>query len=716
MKKQRILIAVALLALTVPACNKQKTETSGTPQPPAPPAADEAKLRAAFGFAAQVPSDSEGYVAFYQLGKLWHDFKATKTFASLLANPLVQEATGQDSFKKGWGEFSSNPDAAKWRAIVSDALGSETFVSFAPGSAVKLQAWMRISNEMRVAQIKAALAAQGNAKQKAKPDDYLVGLLPFVKTLDFPPVLIGFKIGAQKAALLAEIGRGEKNLPPMIDQAQFNVNGNLPFKSLVATVSKVLPPDKQDALKKFVSEKIADPAAADETFQSLLARHIEVAYGFIGDYFVVSVGPDHSHLKTSADFAGSLLSRPEIASVAGYADKALLSFSFSSAELIGAAQQKFELSPWLERLKAEVSAAVSPADYQKLEADLKRLDSESAKFIPQEYTPMIGVSYRDHGLRGEAFGGIKQIAGASAKPLQFSGAVTDSTLLWLDVQTSAEYQAAAYAWLEDFATTAYDTFQRLALPKLNDQQRMQFGIMQNLIVPKLTEFYNVTRNQYSKSLGQEGAFALDGGGEMPAVPMIPQPIRDGGKMLRFAVLRDVKDRALLGESWKSYFKLARDIALMIPQTAQLPGGLPEPRSETVDGVTLSYYPLPLPTGDLLPNVAVTDKTLVFTTSRAYGLALSKAVAAPSTQKPAMLDFRLNIRAASDFADLWLAIAAQNPELFFQGNQAKADDFKKAQPGVSALLHSLRSVSGMDMQVFEENGVRRTSSAIRWSDQ
>jgi hypothetical protein len=713
MKKQRILIAVALLALTVPACNKQKTETSGTPQPPAPPAADEAKLRAAFGFAAQVPSDSEGYVAFYQLGKLWHDFKATKTFASLLANPLVQEATAQDSFKKGWTEFSSNAESAKWRAIVSDALGSETFVDFAPGSAAKLQELMRFSDELRVAQFKAGLVA-GISKQKAKPDEYLAEMLPFVKTLDFPPVLIGFKIGAQKAALLAEIERGEKNLPPVIEQAQFNVNGNLPFKSLIATVSKVLPPDKQGALKKFVSEKIADPKAADETFQALLARHIEVAYGFIGDYFIVSIGPDHSHLKTSANFAGSLLSRPEIASVAGYADKKLLSFSFSSAELIGASQRKLELSPWLERLKTEVSAAVSPADFQKLEADLKRLDGEAEKFLPHDYTPMVGVSYRDHGLRGEAFGGFK--APAVSSPLQFSGAVTDSTLLWVDVQSNAEYQAAAYAWIEDFSATAYDTFQRLALPKLNDQQRMQFGIMQNLIVPKLTEFYNITRNQYSKSLGQEGAFALDGGGEMPAVPMIPQPIRDGGKMLRFAVLRDVKDRAMLGESWKSYFKLARDIALMIPQTAQLPGGLPEPRSETVDGVTLSYYPLPLPTGDLLPNVAVTDKTLVFTTSRAYGLELSKAVAKPATQKPAMLDFRLNIRAACDFGDLWLALVAQNPELFFQGNQAKADDFKKAQPGVSALLHSLRSVSGMDVQVFEENGVRRTSSAIQWSDQ
>jgi hypothetical protein len=336
MKKPSILIVIALLGFTVPACNK-KTETSGIQQQAKPAASDEAKLRAAFGFAAQVPSDNEGYVAFYQLGKLWHDFKASKTFASLLTNPLVQQVTGQDSFKKGWGEFSVNPKGAEWRAVVSEALGGETFVSFAPGSAVKLQAWMRISNEMRLAQFRAALA-QGNAKQKAKPDDYLAGLLPFAKSLDFPPVLIGFKMGAHKTSLLAEIERGEKNLPPVIERAQFNVNGNLPFKSLTATVSKVLPPDKQEALKKFVSEKITDPKTADETFQSLLARHIEIAYGFIGDYFIVSIGPDHSHLKTSADFAGSLLSRPEITSVAGYADKKLLSFSFSSAELIGASQ------------------------------------------------------------------------------------------------------------------------------------------------------------------------------------------------------------------------------------------------------------------------------------------------------------------------------------------------------------------------------------------
>jgi hypothetical protein len=284
------------------------------------------------------------------------------------------------------------------------------------------------------------------------------------------------------------------------------------------------------------------------------------------------------------------------------------------------------------------------------------------------------------------------------------------------VQSSAEYRAAACAWIEDFSSTAYDTFQRLVLPKLNDQQRTQFGIFQNLALPKITELYRITRDQFWKSLGYEGAFAIDGGGEMPAIPMIPQAIRDGGKMLRLASLSYVQDRALLAESWKGYFKVARDIALMIPQTAKMPGGLPEPTSEIVDGVTLSYYPLPLPTGDLLPNIAVTDTTMVMTTSRSYSLELSKAAAKPvQSQKPVGMDFRLNIKAGCDFADKWLAIIAQSPGLFFQNNQARADDFKKSQPAASALLHSLRAFEGMDMQIYEENGVRRASSAIRWHE-
>lgn len=496
------------------------------------------------------------------------------------------------------------------------------------------------------------------------------------------------------------------------------MNGNIPFKSFAVTVSKVLPPARQDQLKKMIATDVPDAATADDIFQSLLARHFEIAYGFVGDYFVVSIGADHSHLEFVSNFKDSLLARPETAVAANYTYNPLFSFSWTSAEFFTVAQDRLELTPFYERVKADLAKTLAPADAQKLEGDLCRIDEKGRAVFDAKIQSMVGVSYRDHGLRCEVFGGLKPPALAASNPLKFSGVPTDSSFLWVDSQTDPAYSAAFWSWFEDLATTGYDTFQRLGVPKLTDGQRVQFGVLQNLAVPKITEFYKIAREQFGKALGNESALALDLAGEVPDLPMIPPSFHDGGRMPRLAYLSDVRDRARLGQSWDGYFKLARDIALMIPQTAQLPGGLPGPKRETVDGVTLSYYPLPrFQTGDLLPNVATTDKTFVVSTSRSYALDVSKAAVKPvSSQKPLALDFRVNFKAAFDFADKWLALAAQNPELFFPKDSAQAENFKKSAPDLAVLLRSLRAFEGIKTQVFEENGARRVSSAIRWHGQ
>ncbi len=127
---------------------------------------------------------------------------------------------------------------------------------------------------------------------------------------------------------------------------------------------------------------------------------------------------------------------------------------------------------------------------------------------------------------------------------------------------------------------------------------------------------------------------MDLNGEIPNMEMaLPAPIQMSGRIMRLAYLSDLRDRALLEKSWESYFKLASDILPMTPLAGGFPGGLPEPSNKVVDGVSLSFYPLPppLPVSDLLPNVAVTDTTFVVGTSRSYSVELSKAAGEKSGQ-------------------------------------------------------------------------------------
>ena len=711
MKKQHIILPVALLGFALAACHKQVPAADGSANPAAPQVTLETKLTNAYGFAARVPSNVEGYCSFYSLGKLWADIKQSKAVTEIRANPLVTRVTDDPAFKQQIATFSQNPEAAKARAIASDALGNETFLEFSPGSSAILASWIRFNDEMRIANIKNALDAKSAGTPPANPYN-LKSMLPFLKTLELPPVIAGFKMGAQKAELNADIDKAEKNLPPGVDLTTFNLDGNLPFKSIVVVVGKVLPAPYQGMLKNMVSQSITDPTEADATYQALLTRRLEIAYGYVGDYFIVSIGTDHAHLKLAANFGESVLSRPEVAVAANYADKPLLSFCWSSAELMAGMQRKIQLSPYYEQLKQEINRSLAPADAQKLETDLKRLDGEADAVFTQSFTPMVGVTYRDHGLRGETFGGIKPTGNTAS--VKFSTVPPADTFLWIDSVSNPVTTAAFRTWFEDLSTTSYDTFQRIGLPLLSNTQQLQFSMFQTMGLPKLTELYKISRDQFAKSLGSETAFALDLNGEIPALPMIPAPFHDGGRMFRLAYLSDVQDRALLGQSWNGYLKLARDISQMIPQAALLPGGIPDATNEVVDGVTLSYYQPPLQTGDLLPNIATTDKTFVMSTSRAYSLALTKsAVKAAAPAKPLQLDFHMNFKPAYDFAVTWMALAAQYPNIFFSGDQAKADEFKKVQPDLTTLLNALRPLQGMDTQVFEENGIRRMSSAIIW---
>ncbi|MGB8352789.1 MAG: hypothetical protein WCD79_02790 [Chthoniobacteraceae bacterium] len=732
MKKQYIILPVALLGLGLAACNKQEPAAGGGANPAAQPpqVTLETKLTNAYGFAAKVPSNVEGYCSFYGLGKLWADIKQDKAVAEIRTNPLVTRVTDDPAFKQQIATFSQNPDAAKARAIASDALGQETFIEFSPGSSAILASWIRFNDDMRIANIKNALDAKSTGTPPANPYN-LKAMLPFLKTLELPPLVVGFKMNAQKAELNADIDKAEKNLPPGVDLTAFNLNGDLPFKSLVVVVGKVLPAPYQGMLKNMVSQSITDPTEADATYQALLTRRLEIAYGYVGDYFIVSIGTDHAHLKLAANFGESVLSRPEVAVAANYADKPLLSFCWSSPELMTGMQRKFQLSPYYEQLKPEIARSLAATDAEKLEVDLKRLDGEADAVFTQSFTPMVGITYRDHGLRGETFGGIKPTGNTAS--VKFSTVPPADTFLWVDSVSNPATVAAFRTWFEDASATSYDTFQHIGLPHLSNTQQLQFAMFQSMGLPKLTELYKISRDQFAKSLGSETAFALDLKGEIPALPMVPAPFHDGGRMFRLAYLSDVQDRALLGQSWDGYLKLARDISQMIPQAAMLPNGIPDATNEVVDGVTLSYYKPPLDTGDLLPNIATTDKTFVMSTSRSYSLALTKAAvmavtpptsnlqlgvttATASAATPAkllQLDFHMNFKPGFDFAVTWMALAAQYPNIFFSGDQAKAEQFKKLQPDLTSLLNALRPLQGVEGQVFEENGVRRMSSAIIW---
>jgi hypothetical protein len=151
--------------------------------------------------------------------------------------------------------------------------------------------------------------------------------------------------------------------------------------------------------------------------------------------------------------------------------------------------------------------------------------------------------------------------------------------------------------------------------------------------------------------------------------------------------------------------------------AQFPKGLPQPTEQTVGDLKVYSYPMPMNTGDLLPNVAIwKDKVFIASTSPGYAQEIGKGVEKSATnQNPTVLNFRLQFTTLWDFAEKWLTLAAQNPDVFFSGDAAKRDQFLKAQPDLTKLVQGLRGFRGMDARFFTENGMPRSTGVMRFED-
>jgi hypothetical protein len=720
MKRTTLLGASALLCLLAVSC-KKKEETTGSASPTQVLPAKFAnalvskEALSVYGFAGQVPKEAEGYVSLYDGKKLCSDFLASKAVVALLANPVVKQALANPSMTSALAQMRSGEHPVI--PLLGAFFGQESFVFLAPGSAQRLMGLQQLQREKQAADIETLLAGKGFPAQQQRNNAYFKLLQEHGDLLQIPPMVIGGKVGSQKAAFGQQLAALEKQLPAGVEIGSFDLSGNPGFKSLVFNASKLVPAPQQENLKKAIAANIQDAKAAEDICKSLLNRKVEIAYGFAGDYLLISIGDDHSHLKLAPSFSESLLARPELAVAAQYAKKPLVSLSWSDQAICALGLPNYKVSAFYGKLRPQIEAAVPGLDSKKLGEDLARLDDKGTKIFPSAADAMVAITFRDHGLCSETFGGIKPFGFIGAHALKFSAAPTESTFFWLDAQRDPAAAAATWDYAEDLVSTGYNWFVNYGVPKLPDQQRMGFGMFQNVALPKLVEFYKITKDQYAKSLGNEGALVVDLGGEMPQVPMLPPDLLAKGKAPRLGIMREVQDRKLLAQSWDSYFKMARDIAMMVPQTAQMPGGLPGPKQETTDGITLSYYPLPMPLGDLLPTVATTDHTLVMSTSQKLSIDLTKAALKPAaaSQKNLALDLRLNTKAACDFADAWLNLAASNTELFFQGKPQQAAEFKKNQPLLASLITFARSVTGADFQVFEENGQRRTTSRLGWKE-
>ena len=146
-----------------------------------------------------------------------------------------------------------------------------------------------------------------------------------------------------------------------------------------------MPPPEVEKMKAEFSSMTGDPVKGAALAEKVLAKTIELSWGWVDDYFVFAIGKDHSHVKL-ASAADSVLHVPEVSSrAAAWQAKKPLSLGYVSQKTARALTEVFGgMTDTLISL-VELGAGQSPIPLDGIIADLRKrylpiLPSDTTKF------------------------------------------------------------------------------------------------------------------------------------------------------------------------------------------------------------------------------------------------------------------------------------------------------------------------------------------------
>ncbi len=682
--------------------------------PAATTSGDVAKLREQFGFAAHLTKDVEMFSESYRMAALWASIAKSK-WAAKLVEVIKSKPEGQQMLDQ-W----NSPQAQKPKEYAEAFLGNEFFFAGGAGFSKTVAPWVSLGQQFYFIYYQSMLtggllggsvADRNQALQRTMKDN-AAELIPKATKLELPPIIYGFKAGKIRTELDGFIKQGldAGALPPQMESATFKVGDKYDFQSLSVTVRKVIPQVQEEQLKVQLKELLGDDAAAKSAVDAVMAKRIEIAWGWVEDYLVISLGSDHAHLKLASSGADSALAIPEVAARAAlFANKSPISMEFESKAFFDSLDTPMELAKPFAEAAQSLQGIISPDALKGMTEDVKRIEGKVQALFKSISTPRVSVSYLDGGLRMDSLGGPRLASATASQPLTFSTLSTPTTAIAIVSGGSSANDSKTSDLIEEGAAMVWGWYEKYGRTMVPEDGKSNAAMAEAMALPMVKEFWRSCR-LLGKAFGDNSAFLVDLNGKMPELPHIP-PAVVGGKAPRFAIALELKDRAALSEAWKGFEKLVKQGIALIPQGADAPP-IPEPMMKKEGDVEIHYVDLPVKMGDLLPHIAISKDKWIFSSSLTYSTELAKLPTTGTAKLDG--DLKVDFGAVANFADLWVKLMAANPTEFF-GNSNAAAEFQKNKPLIDAgllLFHSLKSAG---IQIGDEGGKTHVTLSLQVED-
>lgn len=604
-----------------------------------------ADMLAEFGAATWIPEDAGYFGASYRYQERWQAFTQTKAYQEILTMPVVQ---------MGWGWLQQQPylgQLAMMRAqnrllddgldVLQDAFSQESFVyvdARGPGFINELG---RLYNSMMfngflqgINESSDALPAYTEEQNRLR---IIRDLLAVQNDLRLPGVVFGFRLSDPQAGrdwLASLTPVLHQNVPFPLQEESL---GGGDYLTLSLNAAMFLTPDVLARMETEFELADIDAETVEQFVQFVQSQTLSISLGMRGDYLLLSLGADNTHLKKLGTGV-SLAECEALAPVRRHFLSRLIGLSYVHPELTRYGKMEIEgLVAKLQDLLHQAEDSLPAGLAERVVADATRLLHEINESLPVA-KPIVAASFWQHGIETFTFSTLVPGTLDSSEPLSILSHAGQSPLLALAAhsQPTLPHYNKFVSWLQTF----YGYFKDYAVPEIPAEGLADFRQFESLALPALQKFHETTRDFLLPSLeGGQSLFVMDAGGALTKSPdtkeLLAQPIR----FPRLAMVVEVNDTKRFLAAWQQYREilnsLLAEVAKVKADTLEIQ--LPAPLQRSLGSATLFTYPIAAEynpafylNDDFEPHALVTPEHLVLSFSTQHSQQLLEDHPLPSS--------------------------------------------------------------------------------------
>ncbi|NLF08161.1 MAG: hypothetical protein GX594_09310 [Pirellulaceae bacterium] len=664
-----------------------------------------------------VPEDAAFYAGMMRNREQIEAVAASNAWAKFKEMPVVQmgmmlygmQLADPDSGPAQLAAMMENPEVKKIIDMLLDMFSEEVFI-YGDDTLADL---VQLLQDVDGAQNHGALAAlfEGEAKEVNRMQiGYAISALAEeADLLGAPNLIAGFKISNRE--LVKEQLIKLETIGNIVFEASKETKGRFrktkvgDHDFLVLELDGEMIPWDEVPLETFEQYELNE-GDVDAIVERVKESTLVVALGLRGDYLILSIGPSLDYLEELGEGA-SLIDRKELEPLAEFADRPLTSIGYMSEEMgrrLNNQQAQIDrilalagqLLPESELSEEQQERILD--DAQRMAEELKALVPESGAVFGFSFLAERGIeSYRynwgDHGaLDGDGRLGLLRHVGGN--PI-------------LAFVMRQRPNPDHYDLMARWAKTAYGYFREIALPLMDDDDRVKLEQFLTAAAPLIEQLNKTNREKLIPALADgQAALLLDGKLRSKQFCMEMSPAEKPLPMFEPALVVGLSDAELFHAAMRDYWHVINALidAMRGIEGSEVPDDfrLPEPAIDEISEGKLFCFPLPEKWGldkQIVPNMGISDGLAVFAFSRDHSIRLLRATP-PAVggliddgERPlalaGWLDWAALVDAASPWVDYFFKVSPAMQNIDDEQREMIADQVRT----VLDLLKVLRKISG-----------------------